>query len=119
MTNSMIILLESVKLMEEGILKSTGEKIVIELADGKKELDVPEPIHTYQAWKSMGYQVKKGSKAVAQFPIWKYINSKMKEAEVRDDVDVEQNENKGYCRMKTASFFKADQVEKIQSEVAK
>ena len=114
MTNAMIILLESVKLMEEGVLKPTGEKIVVEMADGKKELDVPEPIHTYQAWKSLGYQVKKGIKAVAQFPVWKYITSKMKEAEVRDDVDVEQNESKGYCRMKLASFFTKEQVEKIE-----
>lgn len=114
MTNAMIILLESVKLMEEGILKSTGEKMIVEDEGVKKELDVPEPIHTYQAWKSMGYQVKKGSKAVAQFPVWKYITGKMKEAEVNDDVDVEQNENRGYCRMKTASFFTRGQVEKIK-----
>lgn len=115
MTNAMIILLESVKLMEEGVLKSTGQKIVIEDAEGnKKELDVPEPIHTYQAWKSLGYQVKKGSKAVAQFPVWKFINSKMEIEEVRNDVDVEQNENKGYCRMKVASFFTMEQVEKME-----
>lgn len=114
MTNKMIILLESVKLMEEGILKPTGQKVVVELADGKKELDIPEPIHTYQAWKSMGYQVKKGSKAVAKFPVWKYITGKMKEAEVNDDVDVEKSDSKGYCRMKTASFFTMEQVEKIK-----
>ena len=119
MTNAMIILLESVKLMEQGILKPTGEKIVVQDSEGnKKELDVPEPIHTYQSWKSVGYQVKKGSKAVAQFAVWKYITGKMKEAEVNDEVDVEQNENKGYCRMKVASFFTQEQVEKIQ-EVAK
>ena len=111
MTNKMIILMESVKLMEAGVLKSTGQKIVIEDAeDNKKELDVPETIHTYQAWKRLGYQVKKGSKAVAQFPVWKYINGKMKEAEADND----DNENSGYCRMKLASFFTAEQVEKIQ-----
>lgn len=111
MTNAMIILLESVKLMEEGKIKGSGIK-------GKtpegKEIELPEAIHTYQAWKSLGYQVKKGSKAVAQFPVWKYIGGmKNKEKEVRDDVDVEENENKGYCRMKMASFFTADQVERI------
>ena len=66
-------------------------------------------------WKQLGYQVKKGSKAVAQFPVWKYITGKMKEAEVRDDVDVENNENKGYCHMKVASFFTREQVEEIKA----
>ena len=113
MTNAMIILLNSVKLMEEGIIKGSGIKGVT--PDGK-EIELPEAIHTYQAWKSLGFQVKKGSKAVAQFPVWKYIGGikKLEEKEVRDDVDVDTNENKGYCRMKTASFFTKDQVEPIE-----
>lgn len=111
MTNAMIILLESVKLMEEGILKSTGQKIVVEDAEGKKqELDVPEQIHTYARWKSLGYQVKKGQKAVAQFPIWKYISKKaQKEAA---NLTEEEAAEKGYCYMKKASFFTMNQVEK-------
>jgi len=117
MTNAMIILLHSVKLMEKGILKPTGEKIQVQDAEGEvKELDVPEPIHTYAAWKSLGYQVKKGSKAVAQFPVWKYMNGKMEAEEVRDDVDVEKNENRKYCFMKKASFFTAAQVEKMEEK---
>ena len=112
MTNAMIILLESVKLMEAGVIKGSGIKGLTQ--DGK-EIELPEKIHTYQAWKQLGYQVKKGSKAVAQFPVWKYITGKMKEAEVRDDVDVENNENKGYCHMKVASFFTREQVEEIKA----
>lgn len=111
MTNAMIILLESVKLMEAGIIKGSGIK---GLTPEGKEIELPEQIHTYQAWKSLGYQVKKGSKAVAQFPVWKYITGKMKEAEVRDDVDVEKNENKGYCHMRVASFFTKEQVEAVK-----
>jgi len=111
MTNAMIVLLESVKLMEQGKIKGSGIKGTS--PDGI-EIELPEPIHTYQAWKSLGFQVKKGSKAVAQFPVWKYITGRMKEAEVRDDVDVEQNENKGYCHMKVASFFTRDQVEEVK-----
>lgn len=111
MTNAMIILLESVKLMEEGILKSTGQKIVVEDAEGKKkELDVPEQIHTYARWKSLGYQVKKGEKAVVQFPIWKYISRKA-EKEAKEMTE-EQAAAKGYCYMKTASFFTVNQVER-------
>jgi len=111
MTNAMIIFLESVKLMEAGVIQGSGIK---GLTPDGREIELPEQIHTYQAWKQLGYQVKKGSKAVAQFPVWKYIIDKMKEAEVGDDVDVEQNENKGYCHMKLASFFTKSQVEKIQ-----
>lgn len=111
MTNAMIVLLESVKLMEQGIIKGSGIK---GLTPEGKEIELPEPIHTYQSWKQLGYQVKKGSKAVAKFPVWKYITGKMTEAEVRDDVDVEKNENKGYCRMKVASFFTREQVEEIE-----
>lgn len=112
MTNAMIILLESVKLMEAGVIKGSGIKGTT--PEGK-EIELPEKIHTYQAWKQLGYQVKKGSKAVAQFPVWKYITGKLKEAEVRDDVDVEKNENKGYCHMKVASFFTREQVEEIKA----
>lgn len=107
MTNAMIIFNESVKLMEKGILKPTGQKVVIAMADGSKEFDVPEPIHTYQAWKSMGYQVKKGSKAVAQFPVWKYTNKKKQE-------DEEEAQEQGHCFMKLSSFFTQEQVEKME-----
>lgn len=108
MTNRMIILTESIKLMEAGILKSTGEKIVVETDEGKKELDVPETIHTYQKWKQLGYQVKKGQKAIAQFPVWKYTNKKTK-----DNADGE--EESKYCFLKVSSFFKQEQVEPIVS----
>lgn len=113
MTNAMIILLESVKLMEQGIIKGSGIK---GLTPEGKEIELPEAIHTYQTWKQLGFQVKKGEKAVAQFPVWKYIGGikKQQEKEVGDDVDVEVNENKGYCRMKVASFFTKEQVEEVK-----
>lgn len=114
MTNRMIILMESVKLMEAGVIKGTGEKIVVELSEGeKKELEIPEAIHTYQGWKSLGYHVKRGQKAVAQFPVWKFMGGikELKEKEVGEDVNVDTNENKGYCFMKLASFFTKSQVE--------
>lgn len=111
MTNSMIILLESVKLMEAGIIKGTGQKMTVENADGtKKEIDIPESIHTYQTWKSLGYQVKKGSKAVAQFPIWKYTSKQL------DEVDEEGNpKTKENMFMKLSSFFTRAQVEEVKA----
>lgn len=110
MTNKMIILLERIKLMEQGILKGTGVKITVDNEDGtKKELDVPEEIHTYQTWKAMGYQVKKGSKAVAQFPIWKHTSKQL------DELDDEGNpKEKTNMFMKVSSWFTREQVEEAK-----
>ncbi len=106
MTNFMIILTESLRLMEAGVLNPTDETITIE--DGK-ELQVPETIHTYNKWKSLGYQVKKGEKSIAQFPIWKYTSKKDPE------MTEEEAQQKGFCFMKVASFFKFSQVEVINN----
>lgn len=107
MTNAMIILNESVKLMENGIIKGTGQFVEIENDDGsKKRLELPEEIHTFAAWKSMGYSVKKGEKAVARFAIWKYAS--------KTEVDENNEETeKSKMFMKVAAFFKGSQVEKI------
>lgn len=112
MTNEMIILNERIVLMEQGILKGTGIKIIVEDENGnKKELDMPEEIHTYQRWKLLGYQVKKGQKAKAQFPIWKYTQGKKK------DMTEEEAQKKGYCFMKKASWFTREQVEEVSNEI--
>lgn len=107
MNNKMIILMESIDLMEKGVIKSTGEKIVVELPEGPKEYEIPEPIHTYSKWKELGYQVKRGSKAITQFCIWKYTSKKDK------NMSEEEAQTKGYCFLKKASFFTGSQVEKI------
>lgn len=109
MTNATIILNESVQLMNDGILAGTGKVVTIENADGtKQQIELPEPIHTFQAWKSLGYKVKKGEKAVAKFPIWKHTSKT-----VVDEGTKEESE-KTSIFMKTAAFFKASQVEKIE-----
>lgn len=112
MTNAMIILNESVKLMEDGIIKGTGRFVEIENDDGsKKRLELPEELHTFAAWKSMGYSVKKGEKAVAKFPIWKYTEKQKAEEEKTgnplEDAPVTN------MFMKVAAFFTAAQVERI------
>ena len=118
MTNAMIILLESVKLMEEGIIKGTGVKAKVTQADGSiKELDMPEEIHTYNAWKSKGFQVKKGEKAVAKFPIWKYTAKVSKEvAEAVDETDTDHIEGTGKMFMKISAFFTRSQVEPVKED---
>lgn len=106
MTNQQIIMMQSVTLMEQGVLQGTGQFIKVEDAEGnEKQLEIPEPIHTFAMWKSMGYRVKKGEHAIAKFPIWKMGKSKKK----ADD----EEEQKGRMFLKTSHFFKASQVEKV------
>ena len=111
MTNASIILNESIRLMKSGILSGTGHFIDIVDEGGKTEqLEIPEEIHTFNAWKQRGYIVRKGEHAVASFPIWKYINGKRKEAELPLDGD---DEARGYCRLKLSHFFTAAQVQPL------
>lgn len=110
MTNADIIFTESQKLMEEGIIGTTGRKfkaIVVNSEGEEEEIEVmeAEPIHTYNGWKERGYQVQKGEKAIAQFMIWKHVTKK---AESED----EQDESKMF--MKKASWFKFSQVAPIE-----
>ena len=104
-TNQQIILTESLRLMAEGVLKPTGRVFIRELDDGtKQELPEPEPIHTYNGWKELGYQVKKGEHAKAQFPIWKWKGQKDEETG---------EEAGGKCYQRKAFWFTFDQVEKV------
>ena len=102
MTNAQIIFEESQRLAKQGIIQYTGKEFTYEDADGNQQvIKETEPIHTYNAWKEMGFQVKKGQKAVAQFTIWKYSGKKNEETD----------EEEGRMFMKRASFFSARQVE--------
>ena len=48
MTNELIIMNESIRLMKEGVIKGTGNFIEVEKADGTKEkLEMPKQIHTF------------------------------------------------------------------------
>ena len=114
MTNNDIIFTESQKLAEQGIIDYTGRTFVFEDADGNEiEVRETEPIHTFAAWKSLGYKVKKGEKAVAQFTIWKHSKAKMTELP-QPDGETALVPDKGRMFMKKASFFRACQVEKIE-----
>lgn len=112
MTNVQIIMNESQHLMEEGIIKPTGRTITVEMVNEDGEIEQvkipePEPIHTYQKWKELGYQVQKGEKAIAQFSIWKHTTKK-------SEVEGEEDEQKMF--MKKASWFKFSQVAPIEEK---
>lgn len=68
--------------------------------------EMPEPIHTFQKWKSLGYSVKKGEKSDIKFPIWKYTSKK------KDDESDEEEDSSMF--MKMSAFFRFSQVEKIK-----
>jgi hypothetical protein len=109
MTNAMIILEESVRLMEEGKLSGSGTFVEIENEDGtKKHLELPEEIHTFAGWKARGYAVRKGEKSFIKFPIWKHTSKK---------IESEDGEESEFSRMiiKTSSFFTKSQVEPIKA----
>lgn len=92
MTNAEIIFIESMELVKEGKLQLVN--------------DLPEPIHTFAKWKSMGYNVKKGEKAIAKITIWKY-SQRTRIDDAGNEIDVSK------CFPKTSAFFKTSQVEKV------
>lgn len=110
MTNEQIIFNNSLQLMEDGIIKGTGRTITVEDENGEKmEIPEPEAIHTYQAWKHLGFQVKRGQKAKASFLIWKHTVKRAKQ---------EQDEDEEKMFMTKAFFFTFDQVEPIEQAKA-
>lgn len=119
MTNNMIIFWASVELMNQGKIKGTGRMVEIELDDGRRiEVEEPEPLHTFAAWKQMGYIVKKGEKATAQIDIWKHTTRQLPTDtgnEATDQANRAINEQGGQQKMfrKVASFFTASQVQPI------
>ena len=110
MTNAMIIFWKSVELMKAGVIGGTGRVLTMEMPDGGiKEIQEPEPIHTFACWKGLGYSVKKGEHAVAKFPIWKGSERVIKDD---DGNDTDEKETKMF--RKEAFFFKASQVERTE-----
>lgn len=104
MTNKEIIFKEEQKLAEQGKIKYTGKSVILQGMDGEPvEFKETEQIHTFAAWKELGYIVKKGQKAIAKFPIWKYVSRKNEET----------NEEDSKMFMKVAAFFSSSQVERI------
>ncbi len=111
MTNEQIVFTNRMTLMEQGVIGTTGRTVkVADNAGNEFYVAEPEEIHTYQAWKTLGYQVRKGQKAVASFAIWKHVTKKKSKDKAEED-----SEEKGRMFMKVASFFSASQVDAIQT----
>jgi len=107
-TNRQIIFLAACGLVEDGKISTTGRMIDFELDDGMViTVPEPEPIHTFQAWKALGYKVKRGEHAVAKLAIWKYVDKKKKEEEQEEENAVKA----GHCIKKESHFFALHQVQ--------
>ena len=68
-------------------------------------LSPEDDIHTYTKWKNLGFQVCKGQKAVAKFPVWKYVSASK---------DKQGNEKKAKMFLKKSAFFSSKQVKPIE-----
>jgi hypothetical protein len=121
MTNAQIIMNESIRLMEEGILKGSGQFAEIETENGTMTIELPEEIHTFQGWKDHGYQVKKGEKSSIKFPIWKHTTKMLKtdtDSAELNKMNQAINEQGGQTNMfmKMSAWFTAAQVEPIKAK---
>ena len=86
-------------------------KEIISLEMATRGID--EEVHTFAMWKSLGYQVKKGEKALFQTMLWK-----MKKGKKQDDNNEEQQDDKEVKKynnffMAKSSLFGRSQVELI------
>ena len=117
MTNAQLIMREAFALMQAGKLRGSGQFVTIDNGDGEaREIELPEAIHTFSAWKKAGFTVKRGEHAVACFPVWKYSERRNAsadgEAEEETSADGE-TAPAGYMRLRKAFFFSASQVEPL------
>lgn len=121
MTNAQIIFNESISLMEQGILKGSGQFAEIETELGTKTIELPEAIHTFNGWKELGYSVKKGEKSNIKFPIWKHTVKMLNTdtgSEELNKMNQQINEQGGQTNMfmKMSAWFTAAQVEPIKAK---
>ena len=71
------------------------------------------PLHTYQEWKRMGYQVKQGEKAALELYLWRFSSRKVKNEEG-------QEEDAGESAYKAKAYlFTAAQVEKATTRTVR
>lgn len=116
MTNEEIVMRESLELMKQGIIVCAGQVDAIDENGNKCKMDMPEAIHTYQEWKMLGYQVKKGEHAVAKFAVWKPTKQKKAKDEEEQEDGTIKVQAKPRFFMANASWFTIAQVEKIDGK---
>ena len=76
---------------------------------------ITEDVHTYAKWKSLGYQVKKGEKALFQTMLWKKKTKKSKKENTEniENEEGKEKKNNDYFFLAKSSMFGRSQVELI------
>lgn len=80
--------------------------------------EITESVNTYAGWMRLGFQVKKGSKALFTTEIWKPCKKKKTESDDTNnntDNEVEIKLARQKMIMVKAAFFGLSQVEKLQT----
>lgn len=77
---------------------------IIQMEKINNNLHPDTELHTYAIWKSLGYQVQKGQKAIVSTKLWKPVN-------VTDKKTGKKQEKMILCN---ASLFSYEQVKKIE-----
>lgn len=122
MTNAQIILDESIRLMQAGIIGTTGRKLNMTYINGEGEevtelMDEPEEIHTFADWKARGYFVNKGEKAKARFAIWNYTSKPSKKIREAAEAEGKEAAEDPHYYMKEAYFFTISQTSAAQKQL--
>lgn len=77
--------------------------------------EITESVNTYAGWMRLGFQVKKGSKALFTTEIWKPCKKKKAESDNNTDNEIEIKPTRQKMIMVKAAFFGLSQVEKLQT----
>ena len=77
---------------------------IIQFEKQNNNLNPDCELHTYAIWKSLGYQVQKGQKAIINTKLWKMID-------VKDKKTGKKQEKMILCN---ASLFSYEQVKRIE-----
>ena len=88
-------------------------KQIIEIECGLN--GITENVNTYAGWQRLGFQVKKGSKALFTTEIWKPCKKKKAESDNNTDNEIEIKPTRQKIIMVKAAFFGLSQVEKLQT----
>lgn len=84
---------------------ATTNAQIIETYKTAHNIPLSTPLYTYAAWRSMGYQVRKGEKCRHRVCLWKYGEKKIEQEG--------QEKTVRRCFHKTMSLFEMSQVERM------
>lgn len=115
MTNAEIIYRASVELMEQGVIGTAGYMPGEDQEGNPVQVPIPEVIHTFNGWKQLGYIVRKGEHAVAEFHIWKWKAGPHPKSHGADDGDADGEADPGRMFKTRAWWFTASQVQPIKA----